>query len=271
MFALNLRSIEPLRDALMTHPVYGAVSDLPALRLFMSHHAYAVWDFMSLLKSVQQHVAPASVPWTPVGDASLRYFINGLVLAEESDEGLPDSRDQRSRISHFELYCDAMREIGADPIPVLEFVDCVRARGVQAALSSTQVPAPALTFMRTTFELIESAKPHVVAAALALGREQVIPGMFRALLNKMGILEHGAPAFRYYLHRHVHLDDESHGPMAMRLLHALCAGDSMRIAEARSGARRALSARLRFWDEVYQSLTVAAPCNATGSERVGVS
>ena len=95
-------------------------------------------------------------------------------------------------------------------------------QGIDAALGSGLAPAPSAAFTRTTFDFIASGKPHAVAAALALGREHVIPSMFRAFLSRMAVTEAQAPSFHYYLNRHVHLDEDFHAPLSLRLL-AACA------------------------------------------------
>ena len=63
---MDLSAIKPLQDRLEEHPVYAKVRDLAELRVFMQHHVYPVWDFMSLLKSLQRELAPAQPPWLPV-------------------------------------------------------------------------------------------------------------------------------------------------------------------------------------------------------------
>lgn len=255
-----------LRDRLDRHPIYAEVQDLSALRIFMEHHVYAVWDFMSLVKYVQGHTAPTSVPWMPTRHSSrVRQFINAMVLAEESDEGPPDAAGQPTAVAHFDLYCQGMDEVGADTGVVMRFLDGVRAKGIEDALIEAVIPSPARRFMATTFGFIGTGKPHIVAAALAVGREQVIPGMFRALLNKLGVTEWEAPAFHYYLKRHIHLDDDTHGPMTMRLLEELCDGDPEKAMESEQAARRALEARIRFWDEVRGALGAAGSSAAVAS------
>ena len=60
--AFDSSSLEPLRAKLVGHPVFHSVTTLPRLRVFMEHHVYPVWDFMSLLKSLQQTFAPHGSP-----------------------------------------------------------------------------------------------------------------------------------------------------------------------------------------------------------------
>lgn len=252
MTTLDLSSLREARERLNSHPVYQAVADMDALRVFMSHHVYSVWDFMSLLKYLQHLVAPAGAPWLPVGDPMLRRFINELVLEEETDEA-PLPNGEMAYASHFELYVEAMRDLGCDAAAPLAFLDVVRTEGVEPALTKGQVPEPSRRFMRTTFGFIASGKPNVVGAALALGRESIIPAMFRALMAKMGIPAERAPRFHYYLERHIHLDEDFHAPMSLKLLESLCPTEAL-AAEAVAAARQAIEARITFWDGVLAAL-----------------
>jgi hypothetical protein len=147
-----------------------------------------------------------------------------------------------------------MREVGADADTPARFVQRVGEQGIDAALGSGLAPAPAATFTRATFDFIASGKPHAVAAALALGREHVIPSMFRAFLSRMAVTEAQAPSFHYYLNRHVHLDEDFHAPLSLRLLAALCGGDAEKWREAEAAAEAAVNARLLFWDGVLKAL-----------------
>jgi hypothetical protein len=147
-----------------------------------------------------------------------------------------------------------MREGGANTEPPLRFLDLVREQGVDAALYSDLVPLPARYFCETTFCFLREDKPHVVAAAFALGRERIIPGMFRRLLDKLPWNAEQAPAFHHYLTRHIHLDANIHGPLSLRLLESLCGGDPARIAEAETAAEEAICARIRLWDGVLEAI-----------------
>ena len=250
---LSWNDLDALRQRLNAHPVYGLLRTRQDLAVFMSHHIYSVWDFMSLVKTLQAAVAPTRVPWTPVGDPSVRRFINEIVMEEESDLGLPDGAGA-AHLSHFELYCAAMGEVGADPARALAFIRQAVSLPIAEALVLGDVPAPARAFMATTFGFIASGKPHLAAAALALGREHVIPAMFRSFLARLGVTEAQAPMFHYYLKRHIHLDEDFHAPLSLRLLEALCGGDASKLAEARQAAREALEARLSFWDGVAAAI-----------------
>ena len=253
MAELDLESLRPKLEQLARHPIYEALHSLEDLRVFMSHHVFAVWDFLSLVKYLQHRIAPSAVPWRPRGEPNLRHFINRLVLEEESDS-VPGMHGEPDFDSHFELYCRAMAEVGADHELPARFLARVEADGLDAALYADEVPMPARYFVETTFCFIREDKPHAVAAALALGRERVIPDMFRRFLRATGVHEAQAPAFHYYLKRHIHLDEEVHEPLSRRLLEHLCGGDPQRIEEAETAAEEAICARLRLWDGILEAL-----------------
>ncbi|MBF0147441.1 MAG: DUF3050 domain-containing protein [Magnetococcales bacterium] len=253
---LFFEPILPLREQLNHHPVYAAVSRVEDLRLFMEHHIFGVWDFMSLLKMLQEVIAPSHHPWTPRGDPTLRRFVNNIVLEEESDLGLPDHDGNPTYASHFELYALAMDEVGADSRVARELAAAAARWGYVKGRQGleAQIPRAARMFMDQTFAFIATGKPHVVAAAFALGREHIIPSMFRAFLANSQIEPGQAPVFHYYLERHIHLDEDHHGPLSLRLLETLCEGDPDKIDEAQEAARLAISSRLQFWDGVLAAL-----------------
>src|SRR5690348_16147857 len=139
------------RRAVIEHPMYAALDSAHAIRTFQEHHAFAVWDFMSLLKSLQRNLTCVAVPWVPTGPTGSRRLINDIVLVEESDER------GSGFISHFELYLDGMTEAGADTSVINAFIDRLRAgRPVLEAIGEVNVPAPAAEFVRLTWGLIES-------------------------------------------------------------------------------------------------------------------
>ena len=241
--------IESFKNQLEDHPIYEAIATLDDLQRFMQHHVYSVWDFMSLVKYLQGVVAPTGAPWVPLGDASVRRFINEIVLEEECDETADGAYS-----SHFELYQTAMQEVGAETESLTEFIACVQTEGIHAALALPCVPEASRQFTTQTFAFIEEGAPHKIAAAFALGREHIIPDMFRSILKRSGVTETEAPVFHYYLNRHIDLDGDFHAPLSLRLLNGLCADDETKIQEAIAAAQSAVQARLQLWDGVLESI-----------------
>ena len=255
MTTFPLENVKKLRKELATHPVYAAVTDMNDLTIFMQHHIYSVWDFMSLVKYLQNEIAPARAPWLPFGDAQVQRFINDIVLEEETDIGIPLEDGTPTYTSHFNLYAKAMEEVKVGSSSLIrEFVAKVATDSLDVARQTTAIPSAAEEFMETTFQFINSDKPHVIAAAFALGREHIIPEMFRALLDKMNISREEAGVFHYYLDRHIELDGDFHGPMSMRMLELLCEDNKIKIAEAEAAALDAIKARIKFWDGVLLAI-----------------
>ncbi|PWI57263.1 mangotoxin biosynthesis-involved protein MgoB [Sulfoacidibacillus thermotolerans] len=251
MQVMDLDQIAKTREQLLRHPVYESIDSLPKLQIYMQSHVFAVWDFMSLLKRLQQDVTCVKVPWTPSGNAKYARFINEIVLGEESDEdGLG------AYASHFELYVSAMKECGAQTQGIFNFIEDVR-RGVDPleSLKQNGVPEFVHHFVAHTLDVARNGQTHEVCAAFFYGREDIIPGMFQKIVDELsGSLQ--ISRFMYYLNRHIEVDSDQHGPLAQQLLADLCAGDAKKLQEAHQAAQQALAARMALWDGVLESMSV---------------
>ena len=145
------------RERLVCHRIYGLVNSAARLRRFMESHVFAVWDFQSLLKAMQQRLTCTSIPWVPTPDAEARRLVNEIVLDEESD-ALPEG----GSASHFELYLHGMRNAGADTGPIDRMIETLRAgvsqvgkpaaTGRQGVQGVSQVGKPAATGRQETAE-----------------------------------------------------------------------------------------------------------------------
>jgi hypothetical protein len=246
-------AIAPHREALLQHPLYHELRTLRDLGVFMEHHVYAVWDFMSLLKALQSRLTGVDLPWRPVGDPRFRRMINEMVLGEESDLD-----PAGNALSHFELYRTAMRQAGADTDPVDRLLEHLgHGLGIEEAMDQAGCPICAREFVRHTFSVIADGRIHEIAAAFTYGREDLIPALFGQFVSR---LDAGLPGplttFRYYLDRHIQLDGDEHGELGRQLVEGLCAGDPQKEREAQTAAVEALKARLRFWDGIHRHLVV---------------
>jgi hypothetical protein len=243
---LNIDKLKIHQNKLENHSllVENHISNKQQLATFMEHHVYCVWDFMSLVKGLQNSIAPSSWPWQPSEHTKngCARLLNDIIKTEESD--YIDGR----YLSHFDLYLEAMEEIGADNTVVKQFVNNVFSLGLFEAMNI--VPEPSRKFMESTFGFIGTGKPHVMASAFAFGRETVIPGMYINMVRKLGISETDAPKFYAWLNRHIEVDEDDHGPSSLRLVEILCNSDPQKILEAQEAGHKSIDDKIEFWNKV---------------------
>ena len=241
-------AVDAARSRVVGHPMYAALDNHDAIVTFMEHHVFAVWDFMSLLKSLQIKLTCVTVPWLPTAHRASRHLINDIVTVEESDE-LGDGY-----ISHFELYVKGMKEAGADTTAIDALIDALRGgTPIREALRGAGLPAPALAFAEKTFTFIETQPVHCQAAAFAFGREDLIPDMFAQVVavNQRG---NRLNDFVDYLERHIEVDGEKHTPMAMQMLADLCGDDEEKWRQCADTVNAALDARVALWDGILDAI-----------------
>ena len=238
---------------LRCHSLPQAITSIADLRLFMEHHVFAVWDFMLLLKTLQQHLAPSGVPWVPPTHPEIAGLVNSLVAEEECDL-LPENLGGPLHLSHFAIYRRAMVEIDANTA-VIDAVLQQASRGDLAdAVRHRGIPVPSARFLRTTQELISSGEVHALAASFAYGRELLVPDLFRGLLDRLTVLELPCPTLRWYLERHIVLDGDSHGPLAETMVLTLAGNDPAAHQTVQTVRRQVLADRSAFWDAIELQL-----------------
>jgi len=244
-------SIEPLRQEIINHKVYAAISEIEDLQIFMEHHIFAVWDFMSLLKALQINLTCTTLPWFPVGDPVTRQLINEIVAGEESDV------DADGNIkSHFELYLDAMEQCGANIKPINTFISALqKGKSFDEAFEIAEVPFAARDFVKGTFETINSSKTHLQAASFTFGREDLIPNMFFSMVNDLNSTQPDQVSiFKYYLERHIEVDGDHHSHLALSMTEKLCEKDDAFWAEAEATTKLALQKRIDLWNAAYNKI-----------------
>ena len=244
-------AIEPLRLEIINHEVYSFIKDKDDLKVFMKYHVYAVWDFMSLLKSLQNNLTCTTVPWFPIGKADTRYLINEIVLGEESDI---DANGQRK--SHFEIYIEAMQECGADIAPIEKFHQELKLSGdFNSAFRNADIPLEAKEFINFTFQMIHQNKVHLLSAIFTFGREDLIPGMFVSIIQEIHKnFPNEFSIFKYYIERHIEVDGDHHKHLAIQMTANLCGDNDQLWREAELATIQSLQKRKILWDGVLKEL-----------------
>jgi hypothetical protein len=241
-------AIEPVRNTLLAHPVYSRIQDLQGLQKFSETHVFAVWDFMSLLKSLQIGLTSVSLPWVPVGNADTRYLINEIVLGEESDVD-----EAGNRISHFELYIKAMQQMGASTDVISQLIEHINSgKTVYEAIEAAPLPQQVKDFLQFTFDISFNAPLHVKAAVFTFGREDLIPSMFMKILDKIfADAPDKVSIFKYYIERHIEVDGDHHSHLALDMVNNLCGSDASKWEEAKIASVKALALRIGLWDAIF--------------------
>jgi len=238
--------------------LYTKVDSIPSIRGFMKSHCFAVWDFMSLLKSLQSKLTVVTVPWHPPKDISAARFINEIVVGEECDE---PGHIQHEFITHYDLYLGAMKEVNAFSEPLEDLVSEV-SKGVawdQALKNNSKrysniIPPATLRFTENTIQMARFGELHQVASYFLFGREEPIPAMFKRIVERLDESNINAPFFKRYLERHIEVDGEDHGPMSENLIKTICKDDSKKWEDVYHSANSAIQDRLKLWDAVQEDL-----------------
>jgi hypothetical protein len=243
--------IAPLREQLISHGLYQHITSVDELQVFMEHHAFAVWDFMSLLKSLQQKLTCVRTPWVPVGNANTRYLINEIVIGEESDED-----EQGNRTSHFELYLRAMQQAECTELYVNQLLAQLKSGiAIGEALNSDSIPSAAANFVKQTFDVINNTANHVQAAVFTFGREDLIPSMFISMVKELSKQLPGkVDILLWYLERHIEVDGDRHSQLAYQMTAELCGNHPEKWAEATEAVKQALLSRIALWDGILEKI-----------------
>ena len=126
---------------------------------------------------------------------------------------------------------------------------------ISDALRKVEVDVVVADFVQFTFDTINTKKDHLIASVFAFGREGLIADMFIEILNHSSQINQAAyHSMIYYLERHIELDGDEHGPMAMKMIQELCGNDEKKIEETIIYAKKALKWRIRLWDKIADAI-----------------
>jgi pyrroloquinoline quinone (PQQ) biosynthesis protein C len=246
------QSISQQKEELLNHTLYKKVKTIEDLHCFLENHVYAVWDFMSLLKALQAKLTCTTTPWFATKNPETRYLINEIVTAEESDLTLDGKR-----LSHFEMYLNAMKACGANTSKIENFLaNVLETQNIFVSIKRSDLHPNIKAFLDFTFRTIEEGKAHKIAAAFTFGREDLIPSMFTEILRNFqaNFPETDLSQLIYYFERHIELDADDHGPKALQMVTELCEKSTQKWNDVEEISIQALEKRIGLWDAIEEKI-----------------
>lgn len=239
--------LKEIKNTLVNHSIFKEIKTIEQLRVFMSWHVFAVWDFMSLIKRLQQDLTCTKLPWLPSKFDDAARLVNEIVLGEETDD-LPN---KSGYMSHFNLYINAMKEINADTSEIENFIKSLQNnKSIEESLIN--IPTSVKEFVEFTLNTAIKGSTYEVTGSFFYGRENVIPDMFQNLLNNWKINEDIAPMFVYYLKRHIELDSGEHGPAAERIINIITENEHDKLIQVLDCAIESIKMRIKLWDGILE-------------------
>ena len=245
------QNLEPLKSKLKNHNLYNIINTQEDLKIFCESHVFAVWDFMSLLKKLQIELTSINIPWMPSNNSEVSKLINEIVAGEETDETLDGSA-----ISHYEMYINAINDIGVDTNLISNQISSLNdINTIIDDINKLDIDDYIKEFLKFTFRIINNDKTHEIASAFTFGREDLIPDMFIPLLEKINSSDNTRiDKLIYYFKRHIEVDGDMHGRMAMKMLSFLCSDDETKINESLVASKDALKVRIALWDGIENKI-----------------
>ena len=244
--------LKPYRELLVNHSLYKNLKNIDDVKKFMEMHVFAVWDFMSLVKKLQIELTCVQIPWIPNKDSGSARLINEIVWGEETDV----DKDGNA-FSHFEMYINAMKSIKADPSKINNLINSLESNiSLDSAFDNIQIEDAVKDFVKYSFSVINQNKIHVVAAVFTFGREDLLPDVFIKFLEQLKTkYPSSLEDLVYYFKRHIELDGDEHGPMAINMIKNLCGENERKWNEVIEASKQALQMRINLWDSINEKIT----------------
>jgi hypothetical protein len=152
---------------------------------------------------------------------------------------------------------EAMEDCGANTAQINLFLSEINSlKNIFVAIKTSHLHPKIKDFLNFTFNVIEHGQAHEIAAAFTFGREDLIPKMFTSIIKSFqeNLPNTDLSKLIYYFERHIELDADEHGPMAMQMIDELCENDPQKWKEVEEVSILSLEKRIGLWDAIEEHI-----------------
>ncbi len=238
--------ISELRNQLQNHKLYNSLKSIDDIKVFMEYHVFAIWSFALLLNNLQINMTEVRTSSISLEKSTDSVLINETVLEEEIETNKVSQTQ-----SHFEIYFDAMRQADARTNEINNFIKLIQFNNsVNYSLNKTNIDKRVADFVKFSFSVTKTNKPHLIASALIFGQEEVIPGMFIEILRNVDSENKFYNKLKYYLQGHIDLDIDKQRPLSIKIVSEICNNNQQKWDETITIAKQSLEKRIALWDAI---------------------
>ena len=156
-------------------------------------------------------------------------------------------------LSHFEFYVKTIQSHPDSSEDINSFLsDLESGVSYDHLIVKAYIPKPVQAFLHYTKSCVDQSIIHC-AAAFTFGRETLVPTLFSPLCDSTAMRSIELKQFSDYIHRHIELDGDLHGKLAMQLVENDVRTDSD-WAIVKQVSIDALSARIKLWDYISSQI-----------------
>lgn len=249
--AYILNEIEDLKSELAAHCLYTKLQHMEDIHIFMEHHVFAVWDFMSLAKALQLHLDATQVIEKQTDNSKILGFVNGILTGGETD---PNKKE--IVLSHLEMYLELMDEIGANTTNIKKLIASSAAGlDIHEAMQIAQLTDEQQRILNFTQTIIATNEIHKIAVAATLVPEGMISNRFLKILKETEERDNLlVPKFKNYLNRYKAIDGNDYGLLSLEMVTHFCDSDGKKWVDILDIAMKTLSHRIYLWDAIVDEI-----------------